>query len=80
MAKIALSNTTFSIVPEGTHVFQITAVEYKEDFGKLNITMKTASGNAYRAFQSCRQRRQAKRWREQRFFVSCENRIARLRP
>ena len=44
MAKIALSNTTFSIVPEGTHVFQITAVEYKEDFGKLNITMKTASG------------------------------------
>lgn len=44
MAKIALSNATFSLVPEGTHVFQITAVEYKEDFGKLNITMKTSTG------------------------------------
>lgn len=44
MAKIKLSSGTFSLVPEGTHVFQITAVEYKEDFDKLNITMKTASG------------------------------------
>lgn len=44
MAKIALSDTTFSLVPEGTHVFQITAVNYKEDFGKLEITMKTAQG------------------------------------
>ena len=44
MAKIQLSNATFSLVPEGTHVFEITAVEYKEDFGKLNITMKTSTG------------------------------------
>lgn len=44
MAKIALSDTSFSLVPEGTHVFQITAVNYKEDFGKLEITMKTATG------------------------------------
>ncbi len=44
MAKIALSNSTFSIVPEGTHIFQITAVNFKEDFGKLEITMKTAQG------------------------------------
>ena len=44
MAKIKLSNSTFSLVPEGTHVFQITAVEYKPDFDKLNITMKTATG------------------------------------
>lgn len=44
MAKIKLSSGTFSLVPEGTHVFQITAVEYKADFDKLNITMKTATG------------------------------------
>lgn len=44
MAKITLSDTSFALVPEGTHVFEITAVNYKEDFGKLEITMKTASG------------------------------------
>lgn len=44
MAKIALSDTTFTAVPEGTHIFQITAVNYKVDFGKLEITMKTKQG------------------------------------
>ncbi len=44
MAKIALSESNFSVVPEGTHIFQITDVQYKEDFGKLNITMKTREG------------------------------------
>lgn len=47
MAKIALSDTSFALVPEGTHVFKITAVNYKEDFGKLEITMKTAKGETH---------------------------------
>lgn len=44
MAKIALSDSNFAVCPEGTHIFRIEAVEYKEDFGKLNITMKTKEG------------------------------------
>lgn len=33
MAKIGLTEG-FTLIPEGTHVFQITDVKYKEDFGK----------------------------------------------
>lgn len=43
MAKIPLSGG-FSLVPEGTHIFKITGVEYKEAFGKLDITMETQDG------------------------------------
>lgn len=43
MAKIGLSEG-FSLIPEGTHVFKITAVNYKEDFGKLEVVMQTQSG------------------------------------
>ena len=44
MAKIALTETSFSVIPEGMHVFQITKVVYKEDYGKMEITMKTKEG------------------------------------
>lgn len=44
MAKIALSDSTFAVCPEGTHIFRIDAVNYKEDFGKLEVTMKTKEG------------------------------------
>lgn len=44
MAKIKLSDGGFTLVPEGTHVFKIASVLYKEDFGKLEITMETATG------------------------------------
>ena len=40
MAKIGLSDG-FSLIPEGTHVFKITGVSYKEAFGKLEVTMQT---------------------------------------
>lgn len=43
MAKIGLTEG-FSVIPEGTHVFKITDVKYKEDFGKLEVTMQTQSG------------------------------------
>ncbi len=46
MAKIGLSEG-FSLIPEGTHVFQITAVNYKEDFGKMEIVMQLASGQKH---------------------------------
>ena len=43
MAKIGLSDG-FSLIPEGTHIFKITGVSYKEAFGKLEVTMQTQSG------------------------------------
>ena len=43
MAKIGLTEG-FSLIPEGTHVFKITDVKYKEDFGKLEVAMQTQSG------------------------------------
>lgn len=46
MSNIALSDG-FTLIPEGTHVFQITNVNYKEVFGKMEITMKTASGQTH---------------------------------
>ncbi len=46
MAKIGLTEG-FTLIPEGTHVFQITAVKYDEDFGKMEISMQTASGQKH---------------------------------
>lgn len=46
MAKIPLTNG-FSLIPEGTHIFKITGVEYKEAFGKLNISMVTKEGSKH---------------------------------
>lgn len=44
MAKIGLSDGGFTLIPEGTHVFKITKVNYKEDFGKLEVVMETKGG------------------------------------
>lgn len=44
MAKIGLSDGGFTLIPEGTHVFKVTAVKYKEDFGKLEVVMETKDG------------------------------------
>lgn len=46
MAKIGLTEG-FSLIPKGTHVFQITGVKYKEDFGKMEITMQTVTGQKH---------------------------------
>lgn len=46
MAKIALSEG-FALIPEGIHIFQITDVVYKEEFGKLEVKMKTAKGQTH---------------------------------
>lgn len=43
MAKIPLTNG-FTPIPEGTHVFKITAIEDKMAFGKLNVTLETQDG------------------------------------
>lgn len=43
MAKIGMSSG-FVLCPEGNHVFRIYDVEYKEDFGKIEVRMVTADG------------------------------------
>lgn len=46
MAKIGLTEG-FTLVPEGTHVFKITKVVYKEEFGKLEVSMQTQGGTTH---------------------------------
>ena len=46
MAKIGLSEG-FSLIPKGNHVFQIVSVDYKEDFGKMEVHMQLASGQKH---------------------------------
>lgn len=46
MAIIGLSEG-FTLIPAGTYVFKITDVKYKEDFGKLEITMETQEGQKH---------------------------------
>ena len=46
MAKIPLSEG-FTLIPEGTHTFLITEVKYKEDFGKMEVHMRTAKGQKH---------------------------------
>lgn len=46
MAKIGLTEG-FSLIPEGTHVFKITAVNYKPDFGKMEVTIQTEGGQKH---------------------------------
>lgn len=46
MAKIALSEG-FSIIPEGEHIFKITESKYKEEFGKLELTLVNAKGQKH---------------------------------
>lgn len=46
MAKIGLTEG-FSLIPKGTHVFKIVAVNYKEDFGKMEITLQLATGQKH---------------------------------
>jgi hypothetical protein len=47
MAKIQLTKSTYSVIPEGEHVFLISTAEYDEDFGKVTFEMVTASGQKH---------------------------------
>lgn len=37
----------FEHIPEGVHIFKIEKVEYKPDFGKMLITLKTKTGRTH---------------------------------
>ena len=44
MARIGLSESTFTLIPEGYHIFKIVEVNYNEDFGKMEIKVQTKDG------------------------------------
>ena len=44
MAKVKLSESTFTVIPDGEHIFKVEKVEYDEDFGKMEVTLVTADG------------------------------------
>lgn len=49
MAKIQLSESTFSLIPEGVTVFKVASVDDSkyEDFGKITVELKTAKGETH---------------------------------
>lgn len=47
MAKIKLVDTGWSMIPEGNYTFKITKADYNEDFGKMEISMVTKSGQTH---------------------------------
>lgn len=49
MAKMKLSDSTFTLIPEGTHTFKVMEVndEKYEDFGKLEVKLQTAKGETH---------------------------------
>lgn len=50
MPKIPLVNTGFKLVSEGEHKFTVTKVVYNETYGKVQIHMKTESGEKHTEF------------------------------
>lgn len=49
MAKMKLSESTFSLIPEGTTVFKVMEVDDSkyDDFGKLAVKLQTAKGETH---------------------------------
>ena len=49
MAKIKLSESTFTLIPEGITTFKVMEVndEKYEDFGKLEVKLQTAKGETH---------------------------------
>ena len=49
MAKMKLSESNFKIIPEGTTTFKVMKVDDSkyEDFGKLEVELKTAKGETH---------------------------------
>lgn len=49
MAKIRLAESTFQPIPEGTTTFKVVEVDDTkyEDFGKISVTLQTASGKKH---------------------------------
>lgn len=47
MAKLKLSDTGFSLIPEGTYIFKVTGIDYDEDFGKMKVELTLKDGRKH---------------------------------
>lgn len=47
MSKIKLSESGFTPIPEGEHTFTVKSVEYKEQFGKMEVHLETETGRKH---------------------------------
>ena len=45
MATIQMTGSTFTVCPEGRHIFRIYKVDFNQDFGKVTVYMVNAQGN-----------------------------------
>ena len=48
MATIQMTGSTFTVCPEGRHIFRIYKVDFNQDFGKVVVHMVNAQGNTVR--------------------------------
>jgi hypothetical protein len=48
MATIQMTNSTFTVCPEGRHIFRIYKVDFNQDFGKVVVHMVNAQGITHR--------------------------------
>ena len=47
MAKIKLADVGFSMIPEGDYVFRIEESTYDEDFGKIEVVLRSHDGRKH---------------------------------
>ena len=50
MATLYFPKRTFTIIPEGTHIFRIYDVEYNVTFGKVIVRLVNAKGDTHTAY------------------------------
>ena len=48
MATIQMTNSNFTVCPEGRHIFRIYKVDFNQDFGKVSVYMVNAQGITHR--------------------------------
>ena len=48
MATIQMTGNTFTVCPEGKHIFRIYKVDFNEEFGKIVVYMVNAQGITHR--------------------------------
>lgn len=48
MATIQMTGSTFTVCPEGRHIFRIYKVDFNEEFGKVVVYMVNAQGITHR--------------------------------
>ena len=50
MATIQMTGNSFTVCPEGRHIFRIYKVDYNPDFGKVIVYMVNAQGITHREY------------------------------